>query len=179
MAVTVIKNYTRRIVASKKSKTGLVIGIALLIGGGIGLLAWYLHNKKKPTSNESSSSDTSNETKKDETSKDAITQIDVTAKDGTPIIVKDKKPKDTTTNKPKDSQAPKLTYPLNTKLAVRPPLTKGKIYSNLFKEIGSASSATYKGEVSDRWMIGEVTVSKGLGFENKTVYLLKNDWIKA
>ena len=209
MAVTVIKNYTRRIVSPKKSKTGLILGIALLVGGGIGVLAWYLHNKKKPTNNTDSSSDTSTETTKDETSKDTITQIGVTAKDGTPIIVKEDKPKDTLTfqkwanvNKnaglkedgdfgkntkkiwdlyknefQKLNTAP--TFAVNTTLVPRPPMTKSKIYDKFFKEIGSVNSAIYKGDLSDRWMIADVNVPKGLGFEIKTVYLLKGNWIKA
>lgn len=209
MAVTVIKNYTRRVVAPKKSKTGLIIGIALLIGGGIGVLAWYLHNKKKPTNNTDSGSDTSTENTKDETSKDAISQIDITAKSGTPIIVKEDKPKDTLTfqkwanvNKnaglKEDGQFGKNTkkiwdlykdefqkltatptFTVNTNLVPRPPMTKSKIYNKFFKEIGSVNSAIYKGDLSDRWMIADVNVVKGLGFETKTVYLLKKDWIKA
>lgn len=47
MAVTVIKNYTRRIAPTKKSKTGLIIGISLLALTGIGFALWYMHDKKK------------------------------------------------------------------------------------------------------------------------------------
>lgn len=209
MAVTVIKNYTRRVVAPKKSKTGLILGIALLVGGGIGVLAWYLHNKKKEelalqNAEQQANSETSTEPKKD-----AITEIGVTAKDGTPIIVKEDKPKDTLTfqkwanvNKnaglkedgdfgkntkkiwdlyknefQKLNTAP--TFAVNTTLVPRPPMTKSKIYDKFFKEIGSVNSAIYKGDLSDRWMIADVNVPKGLGFETKNVYLLKNDWIKA
>ena len=209
MAVTVIKNYTRRVVAPKKSKTGLILGIALLVGGGIGVLAWYLHNKKKPTNNTDSSSDTSTETTKDETSKDTITQIGVTAKDSTPIIVKEDKPKDTLTfqkwanvNKnaglkedgdfgkntkkiwdlyknefQKLNTAP--TFAINTKLTVRPPMRLSKAYDKFFKQIGNVSSAIYKGDLNDKWIIAEANVSKELGFDIKTVYLLRKDWIKA
>lgn len=209
MAVTVIKNYTRRIVAPKKSKTGLILGIALLVGGGIGVLAWYLHNKKKEelalqNAEQQANSETSTEPKKD-----AITQIGVTAKDGTPIIVKEDKPKDTLTfqkwanvNKnaglKEDGDFGKNTkkiwdlyknefqklntapiFAVNTTLVPRPPMTKSKIYDKFFKEIGSVNSAIYKGDLSDRWMIANVTVPKGLGFETKNVYLLKENWIKA
>lgn len=209
MAVTVIKNYTRRIVAPKKSKTGLILGIALLVGGGIGVLAWYLHNKKKEelalqNAEQQSNSETSTEPKKD-----AITEIGITAKDGTPIIVKEDKPKDTLTfqkwaninknaglkedgdfgkNTKKiwdlyKNEFQKLTatptFTVNTTLVPRPPMTKAKIYDKFFKEIGSVNSAIYKGDLSDRWMIADVNVAKGLGFETKTVYLLKKDWIKA
>ena len=207
MAVTVIKNYTRRIVAPKKSKTGLILGIALLIGGGIGVLAWYLHNKKKNELSQGSTEQSSESTS--ETSKDALSQIDVTAKSGTPIIVKDDKPKDTLsfqkwanvnknaglkedgqfgakTKKIWDlykNEFQKLTatptFIVNTTLVPRPPMTKAKIYDKFFKEIGSVNSAIYKGDLSDRWMIADVNVAKGLGFETKTVYLLKKDWIKA
>jgi hypothetical protein len=204
MAVTVIKNYTRRIVSPKKSKTGLILGIALLVGGGIGVLAWYLHNKNKPIDNTDSSSETSNET-----TKDTITQIDVKAKDGTPIIVKEDKPKDTLTfqkwaNVNKNAglkedgdfgkntkkiwdlyknEFQKLntspTLAVNTKLTVRPPMRLSKAYDKFFKQIGNVSSAIYKGDLDDKWIIAEANVSKELGFDIKTVYLLKKDWIKA
>jgi len=209
MAVTVIKNYTRRIVAPKKSKTGLILGIALLVGGGIGVLAWYLHNKKKEELALQNAEQQSNSETGTEPKKDAITEIGVTAKDGTPIIVKEDKPKDTLTfqkwanvNKnaglkedgdfgkntkkiwdlyknefQKLNTAP--TFVVNTTLVPRPPMTKSKIYDKFFKEIGSVNSAIYKGDLSDRWMIADVTVPKGLGFEIKTVYLLKENWIKA
>jgi len=209
MAVTVIKNYTRRVVARKKSKTGLILGIALLVGGGIGVLAWYLHNKKKEELALQNAEQQSNSETGTEPKKDAITEIGVTAKDGTPIIVKEDKPKDTlnfqkwanvsknaglkedgdfgkNTKKIWDlykNEFQKLntapTFAINTKLTVRPPMIKSKIYDKFFKEIGSVNSAIYKGDLSDRWMIADVTVPKGLGFEIKTVYLLKENWIKA
>ena len=47
MAVTVIKNYGRRIYAARKSKTGLVIGISLILATGVGLYIWHRHKKKK------------------------------------------------------------------------------------------------------------------------------------
>jgi len=209
MAVTVIKNYTRRIVAPKKSKTGLILGIALLVGGGIGVLAWYLHNKKKEELALQNAEQQSNSETGTEPKKDAITEIGVTAKDGTPIIVKEDKPKDTLTfqkwanvNKnaglkedgdfgkntkkiwdlyknefQKLNTAP--TFAINTKLTVRPPMRLSKAYDKFFKQIGNVSSAIYKGDLNDKWIIAEANVSKELGFDIKTVYLLRKDWIKA
>jgi hypothetical protein len=177
MAVTVIKNYTRRVVSPKKSKTGLILGIALLVGGGIGVLAWYLYNKNKPTSNDGSSSETSNETTKDETSKDeskkdAITQIGVTAKDGTPIIVKeDKKAKETKKDLP-------LSFPKDTVLVPRAPLKSSPALDMGAKNIGNYNRAIYVSDLSDKYIIGKVDKPKGAYFETVNAYLLKKDWIK-
>jgi hypothetical protein len=168
MAVTVIKNYTRRIVSPKKSKTGLILGIALLVGGGIGVLAWYLHNKNKPIDNTDSSSETSNET-----TKDTITQIDVKAKDGTPIIVKeDKKAKET----------PKKNLPLSflkdTVLVPKVPLKSSPALDMGAKNIGNYNRAIYVSDLSDKYIIGKVDKPKGAYFETVNAYLLKKDWIK-
>ena len=178
MAVTVIKNYTRRVVAPKKSKTGLILGIALLVGGGIGVLAWYLHNKKKNELAQGSTEQSSESTS--ETSKDAVSQIDVTAKSGTPIIVKDDKTKKPSPkSKPTTQQVKAPTFPTNTVLSPKAPLMRAMAYDRLFKEIGNISSAKFKKDISERWMEAEATLAKGLSFETKNVYLLKTDWIKA
>ena len=167
MAVTVIKNYTRRVVSPKKSKTGLILGIALLVGGGIGVLAWYLHNKKKPIDNTDSSSETSNET-----TKDTITQIDVKAKDGTPIIVKeDKKSKETKKDLP-------LSFPKDTVLVPRVPLKISPALDMGAKNIGNYNRAIYVSDLSDKYIIGKVDKPKGAYFETVNAYLLKKDWIK-
>ena len=48
MAVTVIKTYSRRKAAPKKSKTGLIIGISfIIIAGGLGVYFWYKNKKEK------------------------------------------------------------------------------------------------------------------------------------
>lgn len=48
MAVTVIKTYSRRRAAPKKSKTGLILGISfILIAGGLGIYFWYKNKKEK------------------------------------------------------------------------------------------------------------------------------------
>ena len=48
MAVTVIKTYSRRKAAPKKSKTGLIIGISfIIIAGGLGIYFWYKNKKEK------------------------------------------------------------------------------------------------------------------------------------
>jgi hypothetical protein len=48
MAVTVIKTYSRRKAAPKKSKTGLIIGISLIIvASGLGVYFWYKNKKAK------------------------------------------------------------------------------------------------------------------------------------
>jgi hypothetical protein len=46
MALTVIKNY-KRVVVAPKSKKGLIIGVSLLVATGIGIYVWYLHDKNK------------------------------------------------------------------------------------------------------------------------------------
>jgi hypothetical protein len=209
MAVTVIKNYTRRVVARKKSKTGLILGIALLVGGGIGVLAWYLHNKKKEELALQNAEQQANSETGTEPKKDAITEIGITAKNGTPIIVKEDKPKDTLTfqkwaNVNKNAglkedgdfgkntkkiwdlyknEFQKLntapTFVVNTVLSPKAPLTRAMAYDRLFKQIGNISSAKFKKDISERWMEAEATLAKGLSFETKNVYLLKTDWIKA
>lgn len=177
MAVTVIKNYTRRIAAPKKSKTGLILGIALLVGGGIGVLAWYLHNKKKEELALQNTEQQSNSETGTEPKKDAITEIGVTAKDGTPIIVNKGKPKQSKAQPQTQVKTP--TFPTNTVLSPKAPLMRAMAYDRLFKEIGNISSAKFKKDISERWMEAEATLAKGLSFETKNVYLLKNDWIKA
>lgn len=48
MAVTVIKTYSRRKAAPKKSKTGLLIGISfIIIASGLGVYFWYKNKKEK------------------------------------------------------------------------------------------------------------------------------------
>ena len=48
MAVTVIKTYSRRKAAPKKSKTGLIIGISfIIIAGGLGIYFWYKNKKEE------------------------------------------------------------------------------------------------------------------------------------
>ncbi len=47
MAVTIIKNYSRKIAGSKPSNTGMIIGVSLLVGTAVGLVIWHFHNKKK------------------------------------------------------------------------------------------------------------------------------------
>jgi len=177
MAVTVIKNYTRRVVSPKKSKTGLILGIALLVGGGIGVLAWYLNNKKKKEleakNAEQASSETSTETTKgEEPKKDAITQIGVTAKDGTPIIV----------NKGKTKEYPKkdlpLSFPKDTVLVPKVPLKSSPALDMGAKNIGNYNRAIYVSDLSDKYIIGKVDKPKGAYFETVNAYLLKKDWIK-
>lgn len=47
MAVTIIKNYSRRVAAKSTSKKGVIIGVSLLAATALGLYLWHLHNKKK------------------------------------------------------------------------------------------------------------------------------------
>jgi hypothetical protein len=48
MAVTVIKTYSRRRAAPKKSKTGLILGISFIfIASGLGIYFWYKSKKEK------------------------------------------------------------------------------------------------------------------------------------
>lgn len=167
MAVTVIKNYTRRVVETKKSRIGLIVGVALLLGG-IGYVL-YLRNKNKPAENSSDNDALGNE----DIAKDA--NVGIKTKEGTQIIVKDNKPKtQISSEKPKA-----ISFPVNTKITVKPPMTKSIAYDRFFKKLGDFNKAVFKGDFNDKYIIGEINVAKGLGFETKTVYLLKKDWIKS
>lgn len=171
MAVTVIKNYTRRVVATKKSNKALILTILLLGGAGIAL-ALYLR-KKNSTSENTDTADTA-DTSTTEENKPAA-DIKIKTKDANPVIVKDDKKPATKPNAPTTPP----TFPLNTKLLPGFPLIKAVAYDKSFKNLGKFKTAVFKGDFNYKWLLGEVTVSSGLGFKIIPVYLLKKDWVKA
>jgi hypothetical protein len=96
MAVTVIKNYSRKVAAPKKSKTGLIIGISLLIiGSGLGIYFWYKSkNPKTPTSETDTNPDKDKNTTPD-SDKGTSPTIETTIKtDTNPVIITGGEPKD-------------------------------------------------------------------------------------
>ena len=148
---------------AKNKRILLITGSLLLIGGVVAYLLWRRKKEDK--------------------------LIDETKVEETPIVDSIGAPLPTTETTTKPSGigttttqpivVKPITYPANTKLAVRPPLIKATAYDKLFRVIGNISSAIYKGDLTERWMVAQITIPKGTSFETKTVYLLKKDWIKA
>ena len=91
MAVTVIKNYSRKAATPKKSKTGLIIGISLLIvASGLGIYFWY--KSKKPTTPTSETNTTLDTNSSD--NKGTLPTIETTIKTNTnPLVVTSGEPK--------------------------------------------------------------------------------------
>ena len=99
MAVTVIKTYSRRKAAPKKSKTGLIIGISfLIIAGGLGVYFWYKNKKEKEALllNPATSTDSQNTTNTSTISTSTSPTIETTISTNTnPVAITANQPKDT------------------------------------------------------------------------------------
>lgn len=102
MAVTVIKNYSRKVAAPKKSKTGLIVGISLLIvASGLGIYFWYKSKKEKDSLLANSQSETDTTSDKNTISTTTTTStttpiVETTISTSTnPIAVMGNEPKDT------------------------------------------------------------------------------------
>lgn len=96
MAVTVIKNYSRKVAAPKKSKTGLIIGISLLIiGSGLGIYFWYKSKNPKTPTSETDTSPNKDKNTTPDSDKGTLPTIETTIKtDTNPVIVTGGEPKD-------------------------------------------------------------------------------------
>jgi hypothetical protein len=99
MAVTVIKTYSRKIAAPKKSKTGLIVGISLIIlASGLGMYFWYKNKKAKDAilPNGTPSVDTSVIDTKQTTSSTSSPIVETSITTNTnPVAVMSNEPKDT------------------------------------------------------------------------------------
>jgi hypothetical protein len=98
MAVTVIKTYSRRKAAPKKSKTGLIIGISfIIIAGGLGIYFWYKNKKEKEALlNPATSTDSQNTTNTSTSSTSTSPTIETTISTNTnPVAITANQPKDT------------------------------------------------------------------------------------
>jgi hypothetical protein len=99
MAVTVIKTYSRRKAAPKKSKTGLIIGISfIIIAGGLGIYFWYKNKKEKEALllNPTTSTDSQNTTNTSTISTSTSPTIETTISTNTnPVAITANQPKDT------------------------------------------------------------------------------------
>jgi hypothetical protein len=99
MAVTVIKTYSRRKAAPKKSKTGLIIGISfIIIAGGLGIYFWYKNKKEKEALllNPATSTDSQNTINTSTISTSTSPTIETTISTNTnPVAITANQPKDT------------------------------------------------------------------------------------
>lgn len=98
MAVTVIKTYSRRKAAPKKSKTGLIIGISfIIIAGGLGVYFWYKNKKEKEALiNPAISTDSQNTINTSTSSTTTSPTIETTISTNTnPVAITANQPKDT------------------------------------------------------------------------------------
>jgi hypothetical protein len=99
MAVTVIKTYSRRKAAPKKSKTGLIIGISfIIIAGGLGVYFWYKNKKEKEALllNPATSTDSQNTINTSTISTSTSPTIETTISTNTnPVAITANQPKDT------------------------------------------------------------------------------------
>ena len=99
MAVTVIKTYSRRKAAPKKSKTGLIIGISfIIIAGGLGVYFWYKNKKEKEALllNPATSTDSQNTINTSTSSTTTSPTIETTISTNTnPVAITANQPKDT------------------------------------------------------------------------------------
>jgi hypothetical protein len=99
MAVTVIKTYSRRKAAPKKSKTGLIIGISfIIIASGLGVYFWYKNKKEKEALllNPATSTDSQNTINTSTSSTTTSPTIETTITTNTnPVAITANQPKDT------------------------------------------------------------------------------------
>lgn len=99
MAVTVIKTYSRRKAAPKKSKTGLIIGISfIIIASGLGVYFWYKNKKEKEALllNPATSTDSQNTINTSTSSTSTSPTIETTISTNTnPVAITANQPKDT------------------------------------------------------------------------------------
>jgi hypothetical protein len=98
MAVTVIKTYSRRKAAPKKSKTGLFLGISfIIIASGLGVYFWYKNKKEKEALllNSATNTDSQNTTNVSTISTSTSPTIETTISTNTnPVAITANQPKD-------------------------------------------------------------------------------------